>query len=145
MRRQFRVLSWGKYVGQPDGGGGPFHAWEPVILRGGRRDRPAQTYPRDWIVVSPELYTMRPKPDGHVTGAKPPIFCRWLFAAAGLEPDDEFVDLFPGSGAVADEWAAWSTQPHLVPPGERSHRDHLADLRRDHPELPLAGDVAASG
>jgi hypothetical protein len=47
-------------------------------------------------------------------GAKPPVFARWLFDAAGLHPDDEFIDLFPGSGAVTDAWNGWSNQGVLA-------------------------------
>ena len=114
-RAQIRVLAWCKPVAQPGAHAAPLFGWEPVIFRGGRRDT-EQSYPRDWLVCSPELYTLRPKPDGHVTGAKPPTFCRWLFACAGLLPGDELVDLFPGSGAVATEWERWTSAPRLVPP-----------------------------
>jgi hypothetical protein len=47
-------------------------------------------------------------------GAKPPLFCQWLFACLGLEPTDEFVDLFPGSGAVGYAWEAWRNQTRLA-------------------------------
>jgi hypothetical protein len=39
-------------------------------------------------------------------GSKPPKFCRWLLSLLrlGAHPDDEFVDLFPGSGNVTRAW-----------------------------------------
>ncbi len=114
-RPQIRVLAWCKPVAQPGGYPGPLYGWEPVILRGGRRDASPCTWPRDWLVVSPELYTLRPKPEGHVVGAKPPAFLSWLFACLGALPGDELVDLFPGSGAVATAWKAYSAQPPLTP------------------------------
>ena len=46
-----------------------------------------------------------------IQGAKPDGFCFWLFNAAGLMPEDEFVDLFPGSGVVGRAWDAWRRQP----------------------------------
>lgn len=123
VRHQFRVLSWCKPTAQPGAPQGPgpaaLYGWEPVILRGGRPPRPGAARPRDWLVCSPELYTFRKKPEGYVTGAKPPGFCRWLFECAGLQPDDEFVDVFAGSGAVAQEWEAWRSQPPLTPTSTR--------------------------
>jgi hypothetical protein len=116
VRHQFRILSWCKPYAVP-GTTGPLYGWEPVILRGGRREKALNPYPRDWLVASPELYTLRKKPAGHVVGAKPPDFCRWLFACAGLLPGDELVDVFPGSGAVAAEWALWSRAPQLAQAG----------------------------
>lgn len=110
VRHQFRILSWCKPVAQPGAPQGPgpaaLYGWEPVILRGGRPSS-ATPRPRDWLVCSPELYTLRPKPDGYVTGAKPPPFAHWLFECAGLTPEDQFVDVFPGSGAVSREWRRW--------------------------------------
>lgn len=111
-RAQIRVMAWCKPVAQPGSAGGPFYGWEPVILRGGRRV-PRAAAPRDWLVCSPDLYTLRAKPAGHVTGAKPTPFLTWLFGCLGAEPGDELVDLFPGSGAVALAWAAFEAQPTL--------------------------------
>lgn len=65
------------------------------------------------LTASPEQYTFRPKPEGYVTGAKPPAFCRWLFAWLGARPGDEFDDLFPGSRAVTDAWRTFDTAPVL--------------------------------
>lgn len=119
VRYQFRVLAWCKPLAQPGSDRGPapaaLYGWEPVIIRGGR-PAPEGARPRDWLVCSPELYTLREKPDGHVTGAKPPDFCRWLFACAGLRAGDEFVDIFRGSGAVRQEWERWSQQHSLLAP-----------------------------
>jgi hypothetical protein len=57
--------------------------------------------------------TFRDKPKGHVEGAKPGAFIRWLFAAMGCVPGDTLDDLFPGSGAVGVEWAQWIAQSQL--------------------------------
>jgi hypothetical protein len=43
-----------------------------------------------------------------VVGAKPAAFCRWMFDLLGAEPQDEFTDLFPGSGGVARAWGVFS-------------------------------------
>ncbi|WP_303678230.1 hypothetical protein [Dehalococcoides mccartyi] len=42
-----------------------------------------------------------------LAGAKPKLFCNWLFDILGLMPDDEFNDLFPGTGAVTRAWEYW--------------------------------------
>lgn len=106
VRHQFRILSWCKPQAQFPSRGGPFYGWEPVILRGGRR---VATSARDWLVVSSEARSRGHEP-GWVTGAKPAAFTRWLIECAGLDPADEFHDLFPGSGAVAAEWERWRSQ-----------------------------------
>lgn len=45
---------------------------------------------------------------GRVIGAKPAVFCRWMFDLLGAEPQDEFVDIFAGSGGVMRAWAAFA-------------------------------------
>jgi len=44
-----------------------------------------------------------------VIGAKPAIFCRWIFDLLGAQPHDEFTDIFPGSGGVQRAWDAYAT------------------------------------
>jgi hypothetical protein len=104
-----RVLAWCKPIAPPFPGQGVF-GWEPVVVSWARTP-PSDL--RDTLTVSPEQYTFRPKPEGYVTGSKPRAFSRWVFAWLGARPDDEFVDLFPGSRAVSDAWAEWRTQPQL--------------------------------
>jgi hypothetical protein len=58
---------------------------------------------RDWIS---EGITMK----RGLTGAKPEKVCHWAFEMAGLYPDDELVDLFPGSGAASRAWDTWRGQ-----------------------------------
>lgn len=127
VRFQIRVLAWCKPLAQPGGYPSPLYGWEPVILRGGRRDE-SFAYPRDWLVCSPDLYTLRPKPAEHVRGAKPTRFLRWLFACFGAQAGDELVDLFPGSGAVAREWKAYSAQPTLAALGHEEISFEEAEL-----------------
>ena len=75
-------------------------AWEPVIFRFARpRTREQDTW-RDF--VAEPIAMMRGFP-----GAKPDRFCFWIFEGLNLEPDDEFCDLFPGSGAVGRAWELW--------------------------------------
>jgi hypothetical protein len=58
---------------------------------------------RDWLA---EGITMK----RGLTGAKPERFCWWLFEVLGLDPADEFTDLFPGSGAVTAAYETWKRQ-----------------------------------
>jgi hypothetical protein len=98
-----RIAAWVKPFASFKPGVNPAYAWEPVIFYGGRkRDRREYTV-RDWCAAS---ITLR----RGFTGAKPEEFCFWLFDLMGLRPGDEFVDLFPGSGAVTRAWDAYSRQ-----------------------------------
>jgi hypothetical protein len=107
---QPRVLAWCKPIAPPFPGQGVF-GWEPVIVSWAR---PPASDLRDTITVSPEQYTFRPKPEGYVTGAKPPAFCRWMFRWLGARPGDDFTDMFPGSRAVSDAWAQFDAAPTLL-------------------------------
>jgi hypothetical protein len=71
----------------------PAYAWEPVIWRGGRKRTREQFTVRDWI--SAEITLQR-----GLTGAKPRGFCDWLIKILNVQSGDEFVDLFPGTGAA---------------------------------------------
>ena len=95
-----RVMAWVKPFASFKPGVNPAYAWEPVIVRGGRkRGRDCLTV-RDWLA---ESITLR----RGFTGAKPAAFCEWIFDLLGMEPQDEFHDLFPGSGAVQRAWGEW--------------------------------------
>lgn len=106
------VLAWVKPIAPPMGDN-RIYSWEPVILSGGRRP---EFHTRTHIEASPPQFTFRPRPAAHVIGEKPEAFSLWLFAAAGLTPDDQFTDLFPGSGAVGRAWQKWRTQSALLTP-----------------------------
>ena len=94
-----RVMAWVKPFAVFRPNVNPAYAWEPVIVRGGRkRDRSSATV-RDWVMAN---ITMR----RGTHGAKPAKFCSWLFDVLGIETGDEFDDLFPGSGAVTQAWLA---------------------------------------
>jgi hypothetical protein len=92
-----RIAAWVKpYSGGAYPNINPIYAWEPVIYRGGRRGRDSQSTV-DWIAQS------CPRSNDFI-GQKPRKFSLWLFALLGLKPGDEFVDMFPGSGAVGAAW-----------------------------------------
>lgn len=95
-----RVMAWVKPFASFKPGVGVAHAWEPVIVRGGRSRTRQQDTVRDWVAANITLKR-------GLTGAKPRAFSFWLFDVLGMEPGDEFVDLFPGSGAVTAAWNEW--------------------------------------
>ena len=78
----------------------PAYAWEPIIFYGARKRTRADDTVRDWVKANITL--MR-----GVVGAKPEAFCYWLFELLGLLPEDEFHDLYYGSGAVTKCWEKW--------------------------------------
>jgi hypothetical protein len=81
----------------------PAYAWEPVIFWGGRKlGRDVYTI-RDWISCNITL-------ERGTDGAKPDKFCYWIFAILGMRSEDEFDDLFYGSGAVIKAWEQWKSQ-----------------------------------
>jgi len=84
----------------------PAYAWEPVIFKPMRKmseDYSGRFVQRDWIE---EPMTMR----RGFTGAKPEAVCHWAFEIVGATPEDELIDLFPGSGAVTRAWRTWRPQ-----------------------------------
>ena len=95
-----RVMAWVKpfCIFKPNVN--PAYAWEPVLVRGGRkmgRDLPTV---RDWVSCNIPLKR-------GLVGVKPDDVCYWLFDVLGMEPLDEFYDLFPGSGAVGLAWETY--------------------------------------
>jgi hypothetical protein len=101
----YRVMAWVKPFAAFKRNVRVAYAWEPVIVKPAERLEGA-TPTRDFIA---EGITMK----RGLTGAKPDRFCFWLFEAMGLRRDDELVDLFPGSGAVARAWDTWRAQTRL--------------------------------
>ena len=99
-----RVAAWTKPFASFKKGVNPGYAWEPVIFRGGRR-RTKGTEPTitDYCAVPITLQR-------GFQGAKPDRFVWWVLALLGVRADDEFIDLFPGSGAVGRAWDAWRSQ-----------------------------------
>jgi hypothetical protein len=73
---------------------GVAYAWEPVIVRGGRKRTREQPTVRDWVS---EVITLK----RGLTGAKPERFCRWILDVLNFQPGDTLDDLFPGTGVMA--------------------------------------------
>ncbi len=90
-----RVMAWVKPFASFKKGVNPAYAWEPLVLRGGRRRTDGQERTvRDWTAAN---ITLRKG----LVGAKPPDFCRWVLDVLGYRrSEDEIVDLFPGTGVM---------------------------------------------
>jgi hypothetical protein len=103
----FRTMAWVKPFAAFKRNVSVAYAWEPVLVAPVRKPVVSgRVTMRDYFS---EPITLR----RGFTGAKPYEVCRWLFEVAGLEPDDEMVDLFHGSGAVADAHARWLSERTL--------------------------------
>ncbi len=68
---------------------------------------------------------------GRVIGAKPAVFARWIFTLLGATTGDQLDDLFPGSGAIARAWAAYTAHPPQTDPSARTSRDASRPARAD--------------
>jgi len=101
------VMAWVKPFAAFKPNVNPAYAWEPVIVRGGRKRTREQPTVRDW--VSSNITLQR-----GVVGAKPETFCLWLFDVLGLEPGDEFVDIYPGTGGVMRAWEKYQSRLPLL-------------------------------
>jgi len=90
----------------------PVNAWEPVIFFGARRILSCSSARRLDVLQ----YVLRPRltDTARVIGSKPAAFCSWLFALLGLQPADELVDVFPGSGRVAEAWQTFRTETSRI-------------------------------
>ncbi len=102
-----RLGGWFKPFASFKRGVDPAYAWEPVIYRTKRKWAKEQATCRDWVSASITLQR-------GVSGAKPEAFCLWLFELLGMTPEDEMVDLFPGSGAVTRAWEKWRQQTQAI-------------------------------
>lgn len=102
-----RVAAWVKPFAVFKPNVNPAYAWEPVIWRGGRTKR-ARTEPtaRDWVAAGITLKK-------GLVGAKPESFCWWLIELLGLQPNDELMDVFPGTGIVSATWLTYRRQSRL--------------------------------
>jgi hypothetical protein len=77
------------------------YAWEPVIVKAARKPVVSKRLVnRDWIQ---ESITLRKG----LTGAKPEKVCHWAFEMVGARPEDDLIDLYPGTGAVTKAWKTW--------------------------------------
>jgi len=95
-----RIAAWVKPFASFKPNVNPGYAWEPIIYKPREKRTRNEPTVRDWVAVNIAMKK-------GVIGAKPPKFCFWLFELLGAMPDDEFYDLFPGTGVVTKCWASW--------------------------------------
>lgn len=93
----------------------PSNAWEPLIYCGGRQSQPSRLEERRLDAM---VHVLRPRitDPNRVIGAKPAALCFWLFRLLGLRPNDQFDDLFPGSGGVSRAWDLFRNQSGTTVP-----------------------------
>jgi hypothetical protein len=100
----WRIMAWVKPFAAFKANVSVAYAWEPVVIKAARKPEvTGRCVMRDWIA---ESITMQ----RGLAGAKPEAVCRWAFEMVGALPDDELVDLYPGSGAVTCAWDSWRKQ-----------------------------------
>lgn len=96
-----RWMSWNKPFAAFKRNVSVAYAWEPVIVKAARKPVVSKRLVmRDWIA---EPITLK----RGLTGAKPEAVCHWAFEMVGARPDDDLIDLYPGTGAVTRAWATW--------------------------------------
>lgn len=96
-----RVMSWVKGFAAFKKNVSVAYAWEPVIIHCARKPVVSKRLTmRDWIESPITLKR-------GLCGAKPEKVCQWAFEMVGMRPDDELVDLFPGTGAVTKAFENW--------------------------------------
>lgn len=107
-----RVAPWLKTFGAFKRGVRPAFMWEPVIFRGGRNPANGhahvppekggkQTTPKDFAIIDGGAALAEPITlKKGLTGAKPEAFCEWVLDLLNVRPEDEVVDLFPGTGVM---------------------------------------------
>jgi hypothetical protein len=114
-----RVMAWVKGFAAFKRNVSVAYAWEPVIVRAARKPVVSKRIVmRDWVECSITLKR-------GLTGAKPAKVCEWAFEMVGARPDDDLVDLFPGTGAVTKAWKGWCLKfalPTEMPPKSTRRR-----------------------
>lgn len=95
-----RMAAWVKPFASFKKGVDPAYTWEPVLFRTKRQWSREQNTVKDHVIESITMLK-------GLSGVKPARFSFWLFDLLGCEPDDEFHDLYPGSGAVTAAWDSW--------------------------------------
>jgi hypothetical protein len=93
-----RVGAWVKPFASFKPGVNPGYCWEPVIWRGGRKRERYEDTVRDWCSENIMLKK-------GLSGAKPPNVCRWVLELLGYREGDALIDLFPGTGVMAETLA----------------------------------------
>jgi hypothetical protein len=104
-----RVAAWVKPWAVWKPGVRVAYAWEPVLFVSAQ----SEGHGRRTKDFTSAVAVMRNGHGPQTKGSKSREVCAWLFELLGLEPTDEFHDLFHGSGAVWDAWEWWRSQGQL--------------------------------
>jgi hypothetical protein len=110
---EIRIMAWVKPFAVFKPNVNPAYAWEPILVKTGRKRSRQQPTVRDWVSANITLKR-------GLVGVKPAEVCEWLFEVMNMKPSDEFVDLFPGSGAVTDAWTQWKEKASIKQPQPQS-------------------------
>lgn len=105
-----RIGSWVKPFHAYKKGVRPAYAWEPVIYKGGRNKNPPVPLKGGKAITPKDFVSANITLKKGLTGAKPEAFWFWLFDILGLQPNDEFVDIFPGTGGGDRHWDIFKTR-----------------------------------
>ena len=96
-----RIMAWVKGFAAFKRNVSVAYAWEPVIIKAARKPVVSKRLVmRDWIECPITLKR-------GLTGVKPEKVCHWAFEMLGARPEDDLVDLFPGTRAVTKAWMTW--------------------------------------
>ncbi len=96
-----RVMAWVKGFAAFKRNVSVAYAWEPVIVKAARKPVVSKRMiMRDWFESPITLKR-------GLVGAKPEKVCHWVFEVIGARPEDDLIDLFPGTGAVTKAWRTW--------------------------------------
>lgn len=116
--KDVRIASWVKPFCAFKANVNPAYTWEPVIWKSPKKHSRTENTTKDHCIESIALKK-------GLVGAKPEGFSMWLFDLLGIELDDEFDDLFVGSGAVTSAYQKWrrikSTRQILLTQDEPSN------------------------
>lgn len=97
MPSDVRIMAWVKPFAVFKPNVNPAYAWEPVIVRGGRKRGRELPTVRDWVSANITLKK-------GLAGAKPLAFVDWLFSVFNVQSGDTLDDLYPGTGIVTDRF-----------------------------------------
>jgi hypothetical protein len=93
---------------------GVAYAWEPVIVRGGRKRTRAQKTIKDWIGARANI-TLRKG----IVGAKPENFVFWLYEVWNACEGDAFDEFYPGTGVMGKCWERFMAERSALEEGKR--------------------------
>lgn len=101
-----RVMAWVKPFSAFKRNVPVAYSWEPVIVKAARKPVVSKRHISRDHIEEPAIRESITMKRG-LTGAKPERVCHWAFEMVGARPEDELVDLFPGTGAVTRAWKSW--------------------------------------